>query len=187
MADVLVDQGWPLICRGIQHPTLSLFAQDPTNRSFCCERWSCISNVWRSKDCQLFTNLSSLKQRCPKCANAHSNIRYNRVPELYPERRAIESAANHEPEPVPEQRTVSARELICSDESALRQRMAELLVPVDETNDLPADPKAALAIKMSMINDNNRINEKHVWVLPLKKQIIVYQKKLTKSEEFFRG
>lgn len=58
----------------------------------------------------------------------------------------------------PEQRTISAQEMILTDGDALpRQRMAELLAPIGESSDLPANPKAALIVKASKMRADHEL------------------------------
>jgi len=61
MADAIADQGWPLLCDGVQHLRLTDFAKDPKNVPFCKEKWAFIRGAWNSIVCQFIAD-PSLRQ-----------------------------------------------------------------------------------------------------------------------------
>jgi len=112
----------PILCSGIQHAALTQFTKDETNHPFCLSKWSDIRGAWHSKECLFVVDSSGSgkKNRCSKCTTAHSNIRFDRVPELYPDRLSHCHASEHHILP-------DAYQLISVDEDALRRQIDDLL------------------------------------------------------------
>ena len=135
-------------CLGIQHTHLALHGQDDSIRSLCLEKWVYICRRWHSKDCQFVVDPGSKKQRCVKCANACSNIKKSRHPQLYPSSTPISPTPIADTSPEPNQPAVSIGDLILPNEDALRQRAKELIDSIGEYKNLSDNDEILLMAKV---------------------------------------
>ena len=152
----------PVLCRGIQHPKLNAFTPGGTDNPECLGRYSYNTRSgWHSRACLFLAESNGGKKQCKKCKHDYSNIRKDRLPDLWPE----EKGASARPaEAEAEEEAPSASDLVLSDEAAVRLLLLERIDAVG-TNILGIDISCDTCSEMAVIANAMRVKGQYSFVL----------------------